>query len=148
MYCRLRWLLLVFAVALTGCSSVPRVGVYKLEINQGNYVTRDMVDKLRTGMTKSQVRLVLGTPLVIDIFHTDRWDYSYHHELDGQVVENRRFAVYFADDKLAKWEGDETPLPPVYRTTVEGGQSVIERREAAPKEEKGFFRDLWEKMGF
>ena len=145
MYRPLRWLLLALVVALAGCSYVQRLGVYKLEINQGNYVTKDMVERLRPDMTKSQVRLILGTPLVIDVFHADRWDYVYHHEVGGKAVENRRFAVFFTNDKLAKWEGDDAPAAPVYRAST---AEEAAKKEPAKSEEKGFFGRLWEKIGF
>ena len=67
------------AVALTlmlgGCTYLSSLGVYKLDINQGNYVTQDQVDKLKVGQTRQQVRIALGTPLLTDAFHANRWDY-------------------------------------------------------------------------
>jgi outer membrane protein assembly factor BamE len=109
--------LLVLATALcAGCAMVDTYaptlrsfGVYKLDINQGNFISQDMVDKLRTGQTRSQVRLILGTPLLVTVFRDDRWDYSYLFKRQGRVVEQRNFTVYFVDDKLARWEGDEAP---------------------------------------
>ena len=59
---------------------IPGVTPYRIEIQQGNYVSQDMVAQLKPGMTKEQVRFVLGTPLVTDIFHADRWDYVYWRE--------------------------------------------------------------------
>jgi len=108
---------LVLTTALcAGCAMIDTYaptlrsfGVYKLDINQGNFISQDMVDKLRTGQTRSQVRLILGTPLVVTVFRDDRWDYSYLFKRQGRVVEQRNFTVYFVDDKLARWEGDEAP---------------------------------------
>ena len=104
------------AVIAAGCSTVesylPQVrnfGVYKLDINQGNYLSQDMVDKLRVGQTKPQVRQLLGTPLIVSAFRDNRWDYVYEFTHQGQVLAHRNFAVYFVDDKLARWEGDEMP---------------------------------------
>jgi outer membrane protein assembly factor BamE len=111
---------LALAVLLSlasGCSTwseyVPdmrRLGVYKLDINQGNYITQDMVDKLREGQNKQQVRLILGTPLVVSAFRDNRWDYIYEYTRQGRRIEQRKFSVYFAEDKLARWEGDELPV--------------------------------------
>lgn len=84
-------------------------GVYKLDINQGNYLTQDMVAKLKVGMTTAQVQGALGTPLLADPFHADRWDYIYRYTRQDKLIERREFRVYFADAKLARWEGDETP---------------------------------------
>ncbi len=84
-------------------------GVYKLDINQGNYLSQDMVDKLKVGQTKAQVRQLLGTPLVVSAFRDNRWDYVYEFTQQGRSVAHRTFTVYFVDDKLARWEGDEMP---------------------------------------
>ena len=104
------------ALAMTGCATVDEYmptlrsfGVYKLDINQGNYLSQDMVDKLRVGQTKAQVRQLLGTPLVVSPFRESRWDYVYEFTKQGQVIAHRTFTAYFVDDKLARWEGDEMP---------------------------------------
>ena len=85
------------------------LGVYRLDINQGNYLTLDMVDKLKEGQTRAQVRSILGTPLVASAFRDSRWDYVYRFERQGRLLENRAFTVFFDGDKLARWEGDEMP---------------------------------------
>ena len=106
-----------FAVlAAAGCATVDTYlptlrsfGVYKMDINQGNYLSQDMVDKLKVGQTKAQVRQLLGTPLLVSPFRDERWDYVYEFTRQGRVVEHRTFTVYFVADKLARWEGDEMP---------------------------------------
>ncbi|HEX6138127.1 MAG TPA: outer membrane protein assembly factor BamE [Casimicrobiaceae bacterium] len=114
------------AAALGGCATADRYlptwrsfGVYKIDVNQGNYLSQDMIDKLKVGMTQQQVKQLLGTPLIASPFRTDRWDYVYEFARQGQVVEHRNFTVYFADGKLARWEGDEMP------------QSVVELNRSA-----------------
>ena len=101
---------------LAGCATlgtympvVEQFGVYKLDINQGNYLSQDKVDKLKVGQTKQQVRAILGTPLIVSTFRPNRWDYVYEFKRQGRPLEHRNFAVYFVDDKLARWEGDEMP---------------------------------------
>lgn len=97
---------------LAGCSGVPTLpGItpYKMDIQQGNYVTQQMVAKLKPGMTRSQVRFILGTPLIVDMFRTNRWDYIYIYEKRGKVTEQRKITVIFEDDKLARVEGDVVP---------------------------------------
>jgi outer membrane protein assembly factor BamE len=99
---------------VTACSWVPMIpGItpHKIDIQQGNVVTQDMVVKLKPGMSKSQVRFALGTPLVLDPFHSDRWDYVYVQQKRGRVTEQRRIVVLFADDKLLRIEGDVVPAP-------------------------------------
>jgi outer membrane protein assembly factor BamE len=103
---------LAAVLASVGCSrmpSVPGLTPYKIDIQQGNYVTQDMVEKLKPGMTKSQVRFALGTPLVTDAFHNDRWDYIYVLQKKGRVAEQRRIAVVFSEDKLLRIDGDVKP---------------------------------------
>lgn len=94
-------MLAALATLLSGCLSV-----YHLEVQQGNVVTQEMIDKLKPGMTRNQVRYVMGTPLVIDPFHPDRWDYYYYlrgsKESAGQA---QRVTVIFKNDVLAAVEG-------------------------------------------
>ncbi len=104
------------ALALAACQSIDerfptaRNGfIYKLDINQGNFLTQDQVAKLKPGMTESQVKIALGTPLLVDPFHADRWDYIYRFTRQGRVTEDRDFRVFFVDGKLARWEGDDMP---------------------------------------
>ncbi len=96
-------------LAAWGCTGVPRIpGItpYKVEIQQGNFVSQEMVSQLKPGMSKEQVRFVLGTPLLTDIFHAERWDYVYWRETPAGEREQRKFAVYFDDGRLARVDGD------------------------------------------
>jgi outer membrane protein assembly factor BamE len=115
-----RLVAVVAACALAGCAAmtepfdnfiplVTQFGVYRLDINQGNYLSQDMVDRLKVGQTKQQVRTVLGTPLVTSAFRDNRWDYVYMFKSGGRVREHRQFTVFFNEDALARWEGDEMP---------------------------------------
>ena len=88
-------------LVLGGCATFTdygflyHFGVYKLDINQGNYVTVDQVDKLKVGQTRPQVRLVLGTPLLTDPFHANRWDYPYEFTRQGRTLEHRQLTALF-----------------------------------------------------
>jgi outer membrane protein assembly factor BamE len=97
----LRACVLLFAVAAaSGC-------VYKVNIQQGNFLTSETVDQLKEGMTRSQVRFLLGTPMVPDAFDTDRWDYLYVMQRGRlKEPERRRLTVFFADDKVARFENE------------------------------------------
>ena len=87
---------------------------HRIEIQQGNYVTQDMVSQLKPGMTRDQVRFVLGTPLVTDIFHGDRWEYVFRRQkADSRAVEHGRISVFFSDNKLERVEAERVPTPPV-----------------------------------
>jgi len=95
-----------------GCGFVPRIpGVtpYRIEIQQGNYISQEMVTQLKPGMTKEQVRFILGTPMVTDIFHSDRWDYVYWRESPAGAREQRKLTVLFEQGQLARVDGDVVP---------------------------------------
>ena len=91
------------AAALGGC-------VYRMNIQQGNYLEGKSVDQLQVGMTRSQVRYLLGTPLVPAVFDKDRWDYVYYFKR-GRLArpEERHLIVYFDQDKVARFERDNVP---------------------------------------
>ncbi len=90
---------LLSLLLLAGCSSVPSL-LYRIDVQQGNFITQEIVDKLNLGMTKSQVRFVLGSALISDPFHDNRWDYVYRLVQDGKLTEQRRLTVFFENDKL------------------------------------------------
>jgi outer membrane protein assembly factor BamE len=145
---------LLGAVALTlmlgGCTYLSNLAIYKLDINQGNYVTQDQVDKLKVGQTRQQVRLVLGTPLLTDPFHANRWDYPYEFRRAGRTLEHRQLTVYFVDDRLARWEGDEMPPPPAEVARAGGGDAALDKSlSTAPKTgETTWLQDLLKKLGW
>jgi outer membrane protein assembly factor BamE len=102
-----RVLLLAFSSVISACGIATNFSPYRIEIQQGNYVTQEAVAQLKPGMTRDQVRFVLGTPLVSDIFHRDRWDYVFLRQRANRgEVEYRRIAVFFEDGRLKRVEGD------------------------------------------
>lgn len=103
----------IAVLLLPGCGvpTIPGVTPYRMEIQQGNFVTQDMVSRLSPGMSKEQVRIILGTPLLTDIFHADRWDYVYWRDARDGKPEQRKFAVHFSDGKLARLDGDIVAKP-------------------------------------
>src|SRR5210317_830837 len=104
---RKQLLIALTLLTLSGCSSFP--GVYKMDVAQGNEVTQEMVDQLRPGMTESQVRYVMGTPLLTDTFNQTRWDYIYQLVQEDERVEQRRITLYFDGGRLSRLEGDLRP---------------------------------------
>lgn len=93
--------------ALAGCS-FP--GVYKIDIQQGNVVTQDMIDQLKPGMTRRQVRFIMGNPLIVDTFHADRWDYLYSLQPGGGQRQQERVSLMFnGNDQLISLNGDFRP---------------------------------------
>ncbi len=100
------------AVLLAACAP------YKMDIRQGNLVTPEQRERLKLGMTHTQVRALLGSPLVADPFHPDRWDYAYYLEHRRDIVANQRMTLYFQGDKLARI--DDAEMPP---KTPNGGNT-------------------------
>lgn len=95
--------------ALAGCSYFQFPGVHKVEVQQGNIITQDMIDQLRPGMTRSQVRYIMGTPLIADTFNQDRWDYFYSVKKSGEREQREQATLIFDGDKLVGIQGDFSP---------------------------------------
>ncbi len=146
-------LLILAAMAglLAGCFAS-----YKMDIRQGNVITPEMVAQIQPGMPKRQVQHLLGTPLVVDTFHQERWDYYYSFKKGGESkVEQRRLTLYFDKDVLARMEGDaqaQGAAPaPTAGNELKPDEAVVVKSGAdantpAAKEEKGFFRRMWDKV--
>jgi len=83
--------------------------VYRVDIQQGNVIEQSMIDKLEPGMTKAKVKFIMGTPLLVDPFHSNRWEYIYSNEPGGGDRVQRHIALFFKDDKLTHLEGNVTP---------------------------------------
>ena len=149
--------ILLLAV-LSGCSSVPRiVNEYKIDIQQGNLLTQDMVSQLKPGLTKDQVRFVLGTPMLMDMFHANRWDYVYRFQKGGaSEAEMRKFSVFFDEkDRLFRVIGDVSAAEATDAKVSEEGRlreidlgSVPADTVAPPIEEQGFWGQMKESVGF
>lgn len=109
---------LLAGVALLGaCSSfdggtrslAEGLTLYRPEVVQGNFVSKEQVQALRPGMSRLQVRDILGTPLVSSVFHADRWDYVFTIRRQGVEPQRLRLTVFFSSDQLERFEGDEMP---------------------------------------
>ena len=106
----MRYFLIILFALLTACgSTIPTIKPFKMDIQQGNVVTSKMLLQLRPGMTKSQVKFIMGSPLIIDSFHKDRWDYFYQLRQAGKIVEQRRVILDFDKELLTKVRGDVVP---------------------------------------
>ncbi|GHU27298.1 hypothetical protein AGMMS50256_06860 [Betaproteobacteria bacterium] len=155
-----RFASIVFLVSVLGaCSWVPRpISEYKIDIQQGNVLMQDMVTQLRPGLTRDQVRFILGTPVLMDMFHAKRWDYLYRLQKGSTgEVEMRQFSTFFDDDdKLIRVSGDVSALqasdisaePTTNKMSEIDLGSIPEGTEAPPiEEEPGFFGKMMEKIG-
>jgi len=131
------------AVCLGGCSSAPSPQdrspsllermpfIYRMDIQQGNVVTQEMLDLVHPGMTKAQVRLALGTPLLMDVFHPDRWDYIYLLKHRGEDQGQQVISLLFKNDQLDEFSGLPQGEWRDFRT--ERDQSVMVPEGSAPK---------------
>lgn len=105
----------VLALGLAGCSSLDKlnpsrlVSPYRADVGQGNLVTEDQVSQLREGMTKDQVRVVLGTPLLQDAFRSNRWDYISTLKRGTGEFSRAQLSVYFEGDVLQRWSAENLP---------------------------------------
>lgn len=117
-------------LVLNGCSIIP--GVYKIDIQQGNVVTQDMIDQLRPGMTRSQVRFIMGNPLIADTFHPNRWDYLYSIQPGGGQRQQERVTLTFdGSDHLVGLSGDFMPGASQDEEILgEGGETTLDRSGA------------------
>ena len=150
---------LLSVLLLSGCSAprvrLPSVGdlpfVHKIDVQQGNVITQEMVAQLRPGMDKKKVKFVMGTPIILDTFNNTRWDYIYTFQHRGGKVERRLVTLVFVDDKLDRVDGNvsaaagEIEVELHQDTTVDvpkrGGRGMMARiKETMPftgdKEEK------------
>ncbi|MFT6955886.1 MAG: outer membrane protein assembly factor BamE [Halieaceae bacterium] len=128
----------LLVTVLSACGFVGFPGAYKIDIEQGNIVTSDMVDQLKEGMSRRQVRFILGTPLVEDSFNQNRWDYPYTVRNGSDLLDSTELAVHFEGDKLVRVTGDylpewaDTGLAPEQSVEVE---AEVEPEAAADSEE-------------
>ena len=134
--------LLAGSVFLAGCgSTVPIVKPFKMDIQQGNVVTSKMLLQLKPGMTKSQVKYIMGTPLIVDSFHSNRWDYFYQMRQAGKIKEQRRVILDFDNELLARVRGDVVPEGTAGAASgaevgAEAGKLTLPKSiESKPKEE-------------
>lgn len=112
--------LLLACTVLASCSSlsgmssssanpVNWVTPYKIDVIQGNFVSKEQVEQLRPGMTRDQVKATLGTPLMASLFHADRWDYVFTLKRQGVEPQAYKYTVFFKNDQLERFEGDAMP---------------------------------------
>ena len=147
-------------VLAAACSYKPGfINEYKIDVQQGNVLNQEMVAQLKPGQTREQVRFLLGTPTLTDLFHQERWDYVYRYQSGktGQV-ELRKLAVFFGPDgRLARVSGDvaavdpnEPAAPDARGRLVELGSlpEGAEDKPLPPPEEPGYVRRFIDMLGF
>ncbi|WP_431821424.1 outer membrane protein assembly factor BamE [Burkholderia sp. F1] len=127
--------------ALAGCSSydsvtqriAQRITPYRITVVQGNFVSQEKASQLQTGMTREQVRALLGTPLLSDMFHADRWDYLFYFKRGStSVVQQRDLVLTFSGDRLAGWTGaDNLPSELDLLADIDGDKRGKKAKQAA-----------------
>jgi outer membrane protein assembly factor BamE len=124
-------LLLTTLVALGACTLLPGC-VYRMNIQQGNFLEPRAVSQLQVGMTRSQVRYLLGTPMVPDAFDKDRWDYLYYFKKGRlKAPQQRHLIVYFKEEKVTEFDNkDVGPMPPAEQRQVEPGATPTAPKSA------------------
>jgi outer membrane protein assembly factor BamE len=132
-------LTLAGAFALAACSTVLNnlPGVYTLEIQQGNVVEQDMINQLKPGMSKKQVLYIMGSPMLMDVFHQKRWDYLYSKQLEGEPREQKRISLYFEGDILTGIQGD-------FKPDLQAAKVIKETTVEVPK--RDLEETMWEKI--
>jgi outer membrane protein assembly factor BamE len=123
------------SILSTGCSSIP--GVYSIDIEQGNRINQEMINQLRATMTKRQILYIMGSPMLRDVFHKERWDYLYSSKKDGQDREQKRISLYFKDDMLTSIQGDFKPNTQVEKLSKDVTVDVPKR---------DLDKTMWEKI--
>ncbi|WP_305908520.1 outer membrane protein assembly factor BamE [Methylomarinum sp. Ch1-1] len=133
-------LALATGLSLTGCTTILNnlPGVYSLDIQQGNVINQEMVDQLRPNMTKRQVLYIMGSPMLVDVFHQNRWDFLYSEQPGGGPRVQKRLSLYFDGDHLIGVQGDFKPstLPVI----AEPKETTLEIPE------RDLEKTLWEKI--
>lgn len=120
----------VLAMALSACGTTNWGFPYRPDVQQGNWITSEQVAQLQKGMTRDQVRFILGTPTLQDVFRTNRWDYPYFNKPGYGEEQERKFTVWFEGDSLVRWEGDPQPDRQPFQK-ADTGMTPVESGDAA-----------------
>jgi outer membrane protein assembly factor BamE len=139
-------IILTLLPLLSGCSSWEDFSlVHSPDIEQGNIITPEMVALLKPGMSKRQVRFALGTPMLIDVFHQQRWDYLFAVKQRNKPIDIKRYSLYFEGDTLARFGGEIEPA-----SDTESSQEKKELLVSVPDYDGdlGILERLWYSLGF
>jgi outer membrane protein assembly factor BamE len=132
-------LIISVCTVLTACSSASEMGArlitpFRADVVQGNFLSSEQVAMLRAGMSRTEVRNVLGTPLVTSVFHADRWDYVFTLKRQGTPDQSFRYAVYFKGEALERFEGDAMPTEAEFIVKLDKRRNIgkVPALEATP----------------
>jgi outer membrane protein assembly factor BamE len=140
-------LIIITCIASLGVAACSSRLVHKIDVQQGNVITQAQVNQLEPGMTRSQVRFIMGSPLVADVFHQDRWDYIYLNQPGYGEITQERVTLFFDADSLTRIEGTLRPGNPVPEEEARTRQVNL----VVPPEERvepGVLNKLWHWLTF
>jgi outer membrane protein assembly factor BamE len=109
------------------------ISPYRPDVQQGNFISQEMLAQLKVGQTREQVRFILGTPLLTDVFHADRWDFPFYLARGNGELTTAKVTVYFKDNKVEKFDGGNLPTEKDYIARIAGPSRVV---KAQPKKEE------------
>lgn len=136
-------------LSVSGCASVDKLPfVHRIDVQQGNVVKQEDLNKLEPGMSKRQVQFILGTPMIDDTFHAQRWDYLYLMEPGHGETESHRVTLLFQDDKLTEITGDKRPNPQAVAaadTTPKNTTVTVPPQKRKPR---GLLSQFWQWITF
>jgi len=121
-------------------NAMRKVTPYRIEVVQGNFVSKEQVAALRPGMTRNQVKEILGTPLIASVFHADRWDYAFTIRRKGTAPQQRKLSVFFQNDQFISVQSDELPSESEFaeRLSTAEDRQKVPRLTATPQELESF----------
>lgn len=123
-------MIVLLSAVVAGCSGDRWGFPYRKPVQQGNWVTKEQVSLLKPGMTREQVKFALGSPTLTSVLHANRWDYPYYFRHGNGTIEERLLTIYFENNALARWQGDEQPeLQPFQIAKEEVKQSQKEEKQ-------------------
>ncbi len=134
------------SLGLAACSMNVLPRVYKIDVQQGNVITQDMVNKLEPGMTRSQVQFIMGSPMIIDTFHQERWDYLYRFQPGYGEAQKEHITLFFESGSLGRITG--TMKPDEAATGLEDNRQTTVVVPPYEKEEPGILDRLWRWVTF
>ena len=116
--------------------AIRNVTPYRVEVVQGNFVSKEQVQALRPGMNRNQVKDILGTPLIASVFHADRWDYAFTIQRKGTQPQQRKLSVFFKNDLFDRVDAQDLPSEAEFaeRISVPEDRKAVPRLQATPQE--------------
>lgn len=121
--------------------------VYRPDIQQGNVITQEQINELKPGMSKSQVQYIMGTPMLVDVFHQDRWDFLFSMKEGSNDRVQEHVSLLFNDDRLTQIEGDYRPVPPQQEKAEIDKETVVTVPDYTGDRDEGIIYRMLKSVG-